>query len=111
MCGRFAFVASHQKLQYQFHPTNTVEITPRFNIAPGADVVCLIQTNANDMQSILLRWGLIPSWTSDKKKIGSLINARAETLFEKPAFRNLMSGGRSKAQSSPIFFVRKIKIC
>lgn len=37
---------------------------------------------------MLLRWGLVPSWTTERKKIGSLINARAETIFEKPAFRD-----------------------
>lgn len=94
MCGRFAYVASYEKLKYQFHLSNSVEITPRFNIAPGADVVCLLKTDANELQSVVLRWGLIPSWVKDRKKIGSLINARAETLFEKPAFRNAVKSKR-----------------
>lgn len=94
MCGRFAYVASYEKLKYQFHLSNSVEITPRFNIAPGADVVCLVKTNTDELQSVVLRWGLIPSWTIDRKKIGGLINARAETLFEKPAFRNAMKSKR-----------------
>ncbi|ARM35526.2 SOS response-associated peptidase (plasmid) [Legionella longbeachae] len=94
MCGRFAYVASYDKLKYQFHLSNSIEITPRFNIAPGAEVVCLVETNIHEIQSVLLRWGLIPSWTTDRKKIGSLINARAETLFEKPAFRQLMKSKR-----------------
>lgn len=94
MCGRFAYVASYEKLKYEFHLSNSVEITPRFNIAPGADVVCLVKTNTDELQSVVLRWGLIPSWTADRKKIGSLINARAETLFEKSAFRNAMKSKR-----------------
>ncbi|MFJ1269966.1 SOS response-associated peptidase [Legionella lytica] len=95
MCGRFAYVASYEKLRYQFHLSNSVEITPRFNIAPGADVVCLVKTSVDELQGVLLHWGLIPSWTRDRKKIGSLINARAETLFEKPAFRNAMKSKRA----------------
>ncbi|HHF7368375.1 TPA: SOS response-associated peptidase [Legionella bozemanae] len=94
MCGRFAYVASYDKLKYQFHLSNSIEITPRFNIAPGAEVVCLVETDAHEIQSVLLRWGLIPSWTTERKKIGSLINARAETLFEKPAFRQAMKSKR-----------------
>ena len=94
MCGRFAYVASYEKLKYQFRLSNSVEITPRFNIAPGADVVCLVKTSADEVQSVVLHWGLIPSWATDRKKIGSLINARAETLFEKPAFRNAMKSKR-----------------
>lgn len=94
MCGRFAYIASYDKLKYQFHLSNSIEITPRFNIAPGSEVVCLVETKAYEIQSVLLRWGLIPSWTKDRKKIGSLINARAETLFEKPAFRQPMKSKR-----------------
>lgn len=44
MCGRFAYVASYDKLKYQFNPSNSIEITPRFNIAPGAELVCLVET-------------------------------------------------------------------
>ncbi|WP_322783661.1 SOS response-associated peptidase [Fluoribacter gormanii] len=94
MCGRFAYVASYDKLKYQFNLSNSIEITPRFNIAPGAELVCLVETEAHEVQSVLLRWGLVPSWVTDRKKIGSLINARAETLFEKPAFRQAMKSKR-----------------
>lgn len=94
MCGRFAYVASYEKLKYQFGLTHSIEITPRFNIAPGAEVVCVVQTNPDEIQSIVLHWGLIPSWTTDRKKLGSLINARAETLFEKHAFRGAMKTKR-----------------
>ncbi|TIE24372.1 SOS response-associated peptidase, partial [Legionella pneumophila] len=44
MCGRFAYIASYDKLKYQFHLANAIEIPPRFNISPGADVVCLVET-------------------------------------------------------------------
>lgn len=94
MCGRFAYVASYDKLKCQFNLFNSIEITPRFNIAPGAELVCLVETEAHEIQSVLLRWGLVPSWVTDRKKIGSLINARAETLFEKPAFRQAMKSKR-----------------
>ncbi|HAT7923605.1 TPA: SOS response-associated peptidase [Legionella pneumophila] len=94
MCGRFAYIASYDKLKYQFHLSKSIEITPRFNIAPGAELVCLVETEAHEIQSVLLRWGLVPSWVTNRKKIGSLINARAETLFEKPAFRHAIKSKR-----------------
>ncbi|KTD66442.1 hypothetical protein Lsan_0387 [Legionella santicrucis] len=62
MCGRFAYVASYHKLKYQFHLSNSIEITPRFNIAPGAELVCLVEIEAHEIQSVLLHWGLLPSW-------------------------------------------------
>lgn len=46
MCGRFAYVASNEELKSQFHLSNAIEITPRFNIAPGSQVLCLVKTNA-----------------------------------------------------------------
>lgn len=55
MCGRFAFIASYETLKYQLHLTNEVEITPRFNIAPGAELVCLVETQTHEVQSMLLR--------------------------------------------------------
>ncbi|VEB35486.1 Uncharacterised ACR, COG2135 [Legionella sainthelensi] len=122
MCGRFAYIASYETLKYQFNSTNSVEITPKFNIAPGTDVLCLIKTNSHKIQSVLLHWGLIPYWTTDRKKIGSLVNARAETLFEKLAFRNAMKSKRCLMPMSgfyewhmeagvkqPYFFRRKTK--
>ncbi|ADG24308.1 SOS response-associated peptidase [Legionella pneumophila] len=94
MCGRFAYIASYDKLKYQFHLANAIEIPPRFNISPGADVVCLVEAVGHEIQCVLLRWGLIPSWTTDRKKLGNLINARAETVFEKPTFRQAIKSKR-----------------
>ncbi|EEZ93422.1 conserved hypothetical protein [Legionella longbeachae D-4968] len=52
-------MASYQKLEYQFHLSNAVEITPRFNIAFGEDDVCLVKTDTNELQSVVLCWGKI----------------------------------------------------
>lgn len=94
MCGRFAFVASYDKLNHQFHLSNSIEFIPRFNIAPGTDVVCLVETETNEIHGVLLHWGLIPSWVKDRKKTGEFINARAESLFDKPAFRTAVKSKR-----------------
>lgn len=94
MCGRFAFIASYEKIKYQFRVTAEVAIRPRFNIAPGSDVLCLVATEPQTIHCGMLRWGLIPSWTTNRQKIGNLINARAETVFEKPAFRSPIKSKR-----------------
>jgi putative SOS response-associated peptidase YedK len=94
MCGRFAFVPKYDTLRYQFHVNETVEITPRYNIAPGALVYFLCSPDGIEVNALQLRWGLIPSWAKDKKSVGSLINARAESLFEKPAFRQAIKSKR-----------------
>ncbi|HAT7809703.1 TPA: SOS response-associated peptidase [Legionella pneumophila] len=94
MCGRFAYVASNEELKSQFHPSNAIEITPRFNIAPGSQVLCLVKTDEDEVQGVVLHWGFIPSWATDRKKFRNVINARAETIFEKPAFRQVIKSKR-----------------
>lgn len=94
MCGRFAFIPKYDKLQYQFHVNDISEITPRYNIAPGASVLVLCSPDAIQINAVYLRWGLIPFWANDKKGAGALTNARAETIFEKPAFRQSIKSKR-----------------
>lgn len=94
MCGRFAFVPKYDKLRYQFHLNEPVELTPRYNIAPGATVLFLCSPDGSHINPLNLRWGLIPFWAKDKKSAGALINARAETIFEKPAFRQALKSKR-----------------
>ncbi|MFC7781351.1 SOS response-associated peptidase family protein [Legionella taurinensis] len=57
-------------------------------------VVCLVAIEPQNIHCVALHWGLIPSWANNRKKIGSLINARAETVFELPAFRSAMKSKR-----------------
>jgi putative SOS response-associated peptidase YedK len=86
MCGRFTLTVSPEQLAETFAwleiPTG---IAPRYNIAPSQPVAVV----ANDGQNRLdfFTWGLIPSWAKDPSMGSRMINARAETLVEKPAFR------------------------
>ncbi|MEZ0395691.1 MAG: SOS response-associated peptidase [Anaerolineales bacterium] len=86
MCGRFALSLDAAELaeafpEYAFPPG----IAPRFNIAPSQPILAL--PNDNRRQADFFVWGLIPSWAKDPSIGSRLINARAETLAEKPAFR------------------------
>ena len=95
MCGRFALVPHYEKLRHQFHlDENLTEITPSYNIAPGASVLFLCSSDGVLLNALSLRWGLIPFWAKDKKKVGNLINARADTIFEKPAFKQALKSHR-----------------
>ena len=66
---------------------------PRYNVAPTQPVP-IVRIEEGERQFALVRWGLIPSWVKDPKDFALLINARGETLDEKPAFRNAMKRRR-----------------
>jgi len=87
MCGRFTLVGGPAGIQLAFPGVEIPEeLTARYNIAPSQAVAVVRNTGANRVE--LLRWGLIPSWAKDPAIGNRLINARAETLAVKPAFRS-----------------------
>ena len=86
MCGRFTLTIDPAELQdafgeYSFPP----QFAPRFNIAPSQPVLAI--PNDGSLRADFFVWGLVPSWAKDPNIGNRLINARAETLAEKPAFR------------------------
>jgi putative SOS response-associated peptidase YedK len=87
MCGRFTLTVDPGQLQESF-PWAAIpdEFPPRYNIAPTQPVAVIPNDGQNRMDFFV--WGLIPSWAKDKDIGNRLINARAETLAEKPAFRS-----------------------
>src|ERR1700682_5372401 len=88
MCGRFTLTASYEKLQQIFPLFEIPETQPRYNIAPTQQILAVRQEENARPRGAWLRWGLIPSWAKDKKIGASLINARADTVAGKPAFRS-----------------------
>jgi putative SOS response-associated peptidase YedK len=86
MCGRFALVAEQEDFE-QVLPGLKVDVlpVPRYNIAPTQPVALVL--NDGNFALTLARWGLIPSWSKDPTIGSRMINARAETLLEKPSFR------------------------
>ncbi len=89
MCGRFTLWADLQQLAQAFPwvqmPDDPAAITPRYNIAPTQPVAVVANTGENHLDYFV--WGLIPSWAKDPSIGNRMINARGETLAEKPAFR------------------------
>ena len=86
MCGRFTQRKTEKQLVTRFPVTEILfDTSPRYNIAPTQYIPAIVQ--ADSRQLVGFRWGLIPSWAKDAKIASNLINARSETLEEKPSFR------------------------
>ena len=94
MCGRFALKAPPKSIQEHFQLPEEVDLPPRYNIAPSQAVaVVRLLPDKTSPQLDILHWGLIPHWAKDRKVGYKMINARAETLAEKPS--------RSTASAEP----------
>jgi putative SOS response-associated peptidase YedK len=88
MCGRFSLTTPTEGLRALFGFDELPNLPPRYNIAPTQDVAGVKLAGDDGKPSFtLFRWGLIPSWAKDPSIASRLINARAETIAEKPAFR------------------------
>lgn len=87
MCGRFSRKATLQAIVDEFEieeVSGTIE--PSYNIAPGQEIAVILKDESRKLG--LLKWGLIPAWSKDPKIGYRMINARAETLAEKPSFKH-----------------------
>jgi putative SOS response-associated peptidase YedK len=90
MCGRFSQTAKPELIVEQFKVQNPPPLfQPRYNIAPSQSVLAVrVNPDAAGRECVMLRWGLIPSWAKDPKIGHQCINAKAETVAEKPSFRS-----------------------
>lgn len=92
MCGRFALISSPEQVaeQYDANPAALAGMppaVPRYNIAPTQPVLAVRHDRNGERELTFFHWGLIPSWAKDTKFASKLINARSETVAEKPSFR------------------------
>jgi putative SOS response-associated peptidase YedK len=88
MCGRYTLTLSLEALRSAFPGAKfQIDYAPRFNIAPSQMIPVIREEAEGGLRADLFKWGLIPSWSKDETIGFRLINARAETLAEKPAFR------------------------
>jgi putative SOS response-associated peptidase YedK len=93
MCGRFVITSPPAALRQIFGYIEQPNFPPRHNIAPTQPIpVVIIENGIRHFR--LMRWGLLPGWVKDPRKFTLLINARSETVLEKPAFRNAMKRRR-----------------
>ncbi len=88
MCGRYTLATpSPADLRARFPVGESVEIRPRYNVAPGDEVLAVTTDKEGAPRGELLRWGLVPSWAERPDTGLKMINARVETVAERPAFR------------------------
>ena len=93
MCGRYTTTTPRPVLEKRFEATFAApEATPTYNAAPSQQLPVVLNTEPGQIQ--LLQWGLIPGWVKDVQQAPKPINARAETLAEKPSFRPLLQRRR-----------------
>ncbi|MCI0440057.1 MAG: SOS response-associated peptidase [Chloroflexi bacterium] len=94
MCGRFTLITDPSALQARFDfDAAGLALAPSYNVAPTHDVLTV--TNDGDKNvGQLMRWGLIPSWAKDMSIGNRMINARAETVMERPSFRSAFRSRR-----------------
>jgi putative SOS response-associated peptidase YedK len=87
MCGRFAFYSPSEATAALFGVDGALAVEPRYNIAPTQFVAAIKENDRKQRELTMLRWGLVPSWAKDSSIGNRMINARAETVAEKPSYR------------------------
>jgi putative SOS response-associated peptidase YedK len=86
MCGRYTFTKEPEEVAEHFQLDDVPPLEPRFNVAPTQQVYAL-RAAREGREGVYLKWGLVPSWASDPTIGVRMLNARSETVAEKPAFR------------------------
>jgi len=89
MCGRYVIIATPEAIRAQFGYSEQPNFPPRYNVAPTQPIP-IVRLIDGKRSFALMRWGLLPAWVKDPKTFPLLINARGESVMEKPAFRNAM---------------------
>ncbi len=94
MCGRFGLTRPERLDLERFGIRELPPLVPRFNVAPGSDIL-VVREREGERVADLVRWGLVPSWAKDPSIGNRMANARSDSAFEKPAFRNAMKTRRA----------------
>lgn len=95
MCGRFTLTSTPEQLAEELELTLLPsDYRPRYNIAPLQPVLVVRQEEDGDREAAMLRWGLVPFWAKEPSMGNRMINARAETVAEKPAYKNAFARRR-----------------
>ena len=109
MCGRFSQTKTKQEVKKRFNLKKVPEtIKPLFNIAPSQDIEVIFNESPEELS--FARWGLLPSWSKEEKTQYSMINARAETITEKPTYKRLIRSKRCLVIADSFFEWKKASI-
>lgn len=99
MCARYTLFAQVKIVSDTFRLRKIDDLLPRYNIAPTQQAPVVLP----EREARMMRWGLVPSWAKDPSVGQRMINARAETLREKPSFRSALRKGRCVVPASGFF--------
>jgi len=89
MCGRYVIISTPEAIRKLFGYAEQPKFPPRYNVAPTQPIP-IVRLADGKRSFALMRWGFLPAWVKDPKTFPLLINARGESVLEKPAFRNAM---------------------
>lgn len=106
MCGRFTLILDSEFLRRFLIQSQKSQLSPRYNIAPTQEVPIIVNEEGNNL--VMMRFGLIPSWSKEKKTRYSLFNARAETVAKKPIFRHLLNKKRCLVPTTGFYEWKKV---
>lgn len=102
MCGRFTLTAAPEALAAAFQVEVPLDLAPRYNIAPSQPIL-VVTADSSQRRLMIMRWGLVPAWAAAGRAAAGLINARCETVHEKPAFRNALRYRRCLVPASGFY--------
>lgn len=107
MCGRYSLTSPPEALRRLFKTTGPLpNLQPRYNIAP-TQIVPVVRAGEGRRALAMMRWGLVPSWAKDLSIASRMINARGETVAEKPAFRKAFRSRRCLVPADGYYEWRK----
>jgi putative SOS response-associated peptidase YedK len=109
MCGRFNLIAKSDDIIEHFQLQKLPRYQPSYNIAPAQKILNIVQLDDQSLKAVNLFWGLVPSWAKDSKNSHHLINARAETVREKPSFRAAFHKRRCLVVASGFYEWQKLE--
>jgi putative SOS response-associated peptidase YedK len=87
MCGRYSVTDPEEAMRHLFGMAAPEGAVPRYNMTPSQIALCVRLNDAGEQVPDFLKWGLVPSWAKDPEIGNRMINARSETVAEKPSFR------------------------
>ncbi len=111
MCGRYTLATPNPaEVRGRFPIDEWVEIRRRYNVAPGDEVLAVTTDREGQPRGELLRWGLVPSWAKQAETGLKMINARVETVAERPAFRRAFERYRCLIIADGFYEWRRLRV-
>lgn len=110
MCGRYLLTTTPETLAEHFQLLRPPRFQASYNIAPARKILTLVELDDRSRKAVNLFWGLVPSWAKDTKNSSHLINARMETVREKPSFRSAFKHRRCLIPANGFYEWQKLDV-